>query len=247
VASTTGGTPQPPDLGTDIVIPLALKTPGGYYTQILLSNPSDSPADVTITYTGSTGAHTVDLVVPANGVTNHSVYSDDVVPVGFVGSATVQSSVPVAAVLFRAKKISPQSEIDEDLYTAVNGVPVARASKTNFLPMVQRRLDADSSHDGRNSWVSVSVPGGGSATLTLRSVGGPCESEAPATYTVTKVITGSFIFYQNADSENGFGANPACFDGAMVITSDVAVVAVASSITDLERGDGEGVYNAVAP
>jgi hypothetical protein len=189
----------------------------------------------------------VDLVVPANGVTNHSVNSDDVVPVGFVGSATVHSSVPVAAVLFRAKKISPQSEIDEDLYTAVNGVPVARASKTNFLPMVQRRLGADSSHVGRNSWVSVSVPGGGSATLTLRSVGGPRESEAPATYTVTKVITGSFIFYQHADSENGFGANAACFDGAMVITSDVAVVAVASSITDLERGDGEGVYNAVAP
>ncbi|MGD9934468.1 MAG: hypothetical protein AB7T37_12215 [Dehalococcoidia bacterium] len=60
-------------------------------------------------------------------------------------------------------------------------------------------------------------------------------------------ITGSFIFYQNADSENGFGANPTCFDGGMIITSNVPVVAVASSITDLKQGDGEGVYNAITP
>jgi hypothetical protein len=242
---TGSGTGVPPaDIGTNIVLPLALKTDDGYYTQALLSNPNSSAANVTLTYSGNTGTHVVKMTVPANGVANHSVYSDNIVPLGFVGSATVTSDQPVAAVLFRAKKVSPTSDYDEDLYTAVNGVPAVRAAKTLRLPVILRRYLADDSHVGENSWVSVTVPGGGTANLTLRSIGGCTSATLTDVYTTTKQINGSFIFYENADTDSGFGSNPACFAGAMTITSDVPVVAVASFISDLGSGDQEGVYNA---
>jgi hypothetical protein len=234
-------------VGTDISLPLGLKTPDGYYTQYLFSNPGEAPANLTIVYAGTTGSHTVSLSIPAGGVANHSVYSDGTVPIGFVGAARVTSTVPISAVLFRAKKVNVNSEADEALYTAVNGVPSANASTTQFLPLVFRRVGKDATHDGINSWISVSVPGGGIATLTLRMRGGCTADDFDKPYTTTKTITGSFVFYQNADSDNGFGENPVCFDGGGTITSTVPILAVASAINDLIPADGEGVYNGVAP
>jgi hypothetical protein len=243
--SATGPGAPPSDLGTNITLPLGLKTPDGYYTQYLFSNPGTSVADVTLVYTGTTGAHTVKISIPAGGVANHSVYSDSIVPIGFVGAASVTSNVPIAAVLFRAKKINPNSETDENLYTAVNGVPSTNAQRDLFFPVVLRRVGKDGVHDGRNSWISVSVPGGGTANITLRMVGGCTAADSQKVYTTTKAVIGSTVFYQNADSENGFGANPECFAGSGTITSDVPVVAVASYISDLWSGDGEALYNAI--
>ena len=64
-------------------------------------------------------------------------------------------------------------------------------------------------------------------------------------FTATKSISGSFVFYQNLDTENGLGATPACFSGGMIITSDVPIVGIASYISDLASGDQEGVYNGI--
>ncbi len=118
------------DISTSISIPLSLKTADGFYSQILLSNPNGVPANATITYTGTSGPHAVQIQVPANGTANHGVYSDNVVPVGFVGAAVITSDQPLAAVLFRAKMTSAGSFVDEALYTAVNGVPTDRAATT---------------------------------------------------------------------------------------------------------------------
>ena len=74
--SASGPGAPPPDLGTNITLPLGLKTPDGYYTQYLFSNPGTNVADVTLVYTGTTGTHTVKISIPAGGVANHSVYSD---------------------------------------------------------------------------------------------------------------------------------------------------------------------------
>ena len=245
LVSATGAVAPPSDLGTNITLPLGLKTPDGYYTQYLFSNPGATAASLTILYTGNTGAHTVQMSIPPGGVANHSVYSDAIVPIGFVGAASVTSNVPISAVLFRAKKVNVTSELDENIYTAVNGIPSVNASKILSFPLVLRRLGKDSLHDGRNSWISVSVPGGGSANLTIRFVGVCTGADPLKVYTTTRTISGSFVFYQNADFENGFGENPSCFNGAGTITSDVPVLAVASFITDLFIGDGEGVYNAI--
>jgi hypothetical protein len=236
------------DLGTEIAIPLSLKTADGYFSQILLSNPNNVAASATITYTGNTGTHTVTITVPANGTANHGVYSDSTVPVGFVGAARVTSTQPLAAVLFRMKMTTAFSFVDEPLYTAVNGLPTDRATTTAKFPLIFRRAYQSGSRFGYNSWVSVSVADGGSANVTVTTVNDPTAGApgcgAPATYVTTKTVNGSFIFYQNLDGDNGLGANPACLWGGMTITSDRPIIAIANVTNDLNQGDNDGLYNA---
>ncbi len=236
------------DVGTTIAIPLAIKL-DGYYTQILLSNANPSAANATITYVGNTGTYTVPLTIAANGTASHSVYeATGGIPEGFVGAATVTSDQPLAAVLFRSKMTSPGSFVDEDLYTAVNGVPTDRATTTAKLPLIFRRAYSSGGLSGYNTWVSISVASGGTANVTLTAINDTSNSapgcSGAATYTTTKTITGSFIFYQNADSDNGFGQNPSCFWGGVTISSDVPIIAVADATNDLNAGDNDGLYNA---
>ncbi|KAA0232859.1 hypothetical protein EDM76_09640 [bacterium] len=115
------------------------------------------------------------------------------------------------------------------------------------FPLIFRRAYATGGLNGYNSWVSVSVPGGGTANLTIEAVNDP-TSGAPGcaaayTSTVTKTITGSFIFYQNLDADNGFSPNPACFWGGITITSNVPINAIGNVTTDLRSGDNDGLYN----
>jgi len=244
-APATG--PRTDDLGTEISIPVALKTADGYYSEILISNPNPNPATITIDYETGTQTYPVNLTIPANGVGNHSVYADNVVPIGFIGAAVVHSSQPVAAVVFRSKMTTAYSYVDEDLYTAMNGVPVADGSTTANFPYVTRRINADAAHAGYNSWESVSVVGGGTAHLTLTTVAQGISNPTcttSTTFTTTMTITGSFVFYQNADQDNGLGANPSCLVGTMTITSDVPIIAVGDVVNDLINGDQEGGYNA---
>ena len=245
VSGTGPGVPQPA-VGTNVTVPLALKTESGFYTQVLLSNPNAEPADVQIVYTGNTGTHTAHLVVPPHGVANHSVYSDNIVPLGFVGVATVVADQPVAAVLFRGKKLAPTSDEDEDVYTALNGIPVGNASTRVALPFVFRRGFLQPSGVSINSWISLSVVGGGVAHVTVRSVGSCGPTLSDAVYQTIVTITGSFIFYQNADADNGFSPTPPCFDGATIVTSDVPVIAAGSVLDARKPGDQEGIYNGIA-
>ena len=126
------------------------------------------------------------------------------------------------------------SFVDEDLYTAVNGIPAERASTTAKFPLVFRRVYNTSSLDGFNSWVSVSVADGGTANVTLTTVNdtttGAPGCGAAATYTATYTITGSFIFFQNLDDPavNGLNATPGCLWGGMTITSDNGIIAIAN-------------------
>ncbi len=245
------------DIGTTLSIPVAAKTSDGFYTQILLSNTNNTAASATITYrdqaTGQT--YPVNVNVPANGTANHSVYSDGIVPVGFVGAATVTSDQPIAAVLFRIKMTSAGSFVDEPLYTAVNGVPEDLASTEARFPLIFRRAygnnascDGSGTSCGYNTWVAVIVPGGGEANLQIQAVNDTSNTapncQAAATYNTNMTIEGSFIIYQNANSANGFGQNPSCFWGGMVITSDVPIIAIANATNDLSVGDNDGVYNA---
>ena len=233
-------------------IPLAIKF-DGYYSQVLLSNPNPTAASATIVYKDQTSGatYTATLQVPANGTANHSVYSDAVVPEGFVGAATVTSTQPLAAVLFRSKMTSPGSYVDEDLYTAVNGVPTDRARTTARIPLVFRRFAAGGGLSGYNTWVSVAVADGGTARVTLTTVtdsaSTPSSCAASSTYTTTKTITGSFVFYQNLDGDNGLGGNPGCLWGGMVITSDKPIIAIADATNDLFPGDNDGLFNAFGP
>ncbi len=245
----SGPTDSTDDLGTTISIPLAIKL-DGFYTQILLSNPNAAAANATITYVGNTGTYTVPLSIAANGTASHSVYeATGGIPEGFVGAATVTSDQPLAAVLFRSKMTSPGSYVDEDLYTAVNGVPTDRATTSAKFPLIFRRAYASGGLGGYNTWVSVSVANGGTANLTITAINDTSNSapgcNAAGTYTATKTITGSFIFYQGLTTDSGIGASPpGCFWGGMTITSDVPIIAIANATNDLNVGDNDGLYNA---
>ena len=94
----------------------------------------------------------------------------------------------------------------------------------------------------------MSVASGGTANLTITAVNDTSNSApgcaAAATYTSSVTITGSHIFYQNLDSDNGFGAAPGCFWGGVTITSNVPIIAIADATNDLNVGDNDGLYNA---
>lgn len=240
--------PAKSDVSTNLIVPIALKLEG-YYSQILLSNPNATAANATITYKGTTGTYTVPLNIPANGTANHSVYDTaGGIPEGFVGAATVTSDQPISAVVFRSKMTSPGSYIDEDLYTAANAIPASRATTTVKLPLIFRHVYKTGGLYGYNTWVSVATADGSTANVTITAINDPTNSapncQATATYTTTKAVNGSFVFYQIADTDNGFGQNPGCFWGGMTITSDKPIIAIANATTDLAPGDNDGLYNA---
>lgn len=241
------------DLSKNVIVPLAIKHEDGFLSQYLISNPNGAAANVTITYTGNTGSHSVNLTVPANGAADHGVYSDNVVPVGFVGAARVTSDQPVAVVAFYGKMTKANSFVAEDVYAAINGVPAENAANKAKFPLIFRRAYAVGSNIGYASWVSVSVADGGTANVTIQAVNDPTSTAPGCTgnnysSTITKQITGSFIFYQNLDTpvDNGFQSNPGCFWGGMVITADKPIVAIGDVANDLNPGDTDGRYNAFA-
>ncbi|MEX0782510.1 MAG: hypothetical protein WD557_07660 [Dehalococcoidia bacterium] len=239
------------DLSTNVIVPLAIKHQDGFLSQFLLSNPNPAAADVTITYTGNTGTHVKTLSIPANGTTDHGVYSDAIVPVGFVGAARITSTQPIAVVAFFGKMTVANSFVGEDVYAAINGVPADQAATEAKFPLIFRRAYQSGSAFGFNSWVSVTVADGSTANITIEAVN-DSTSAAPGclgsnfTSTITKQITGSFIFYQNLDTptDNGFNSNPACFWGGMVVTSDKPIVAIGDVANDVVAGDTDGRYNA---
>ena len=246
------------DLGVDIIVPLGVKHGDGFLSQYIMSNPNASSANVTITYSGNTGTHVVTMTIPANGSADHGVYSDNIVPVGFVGSARIQSTQPIAVVAFYGKMTTANSFIPEEVYALINGVPKEKAGLKAKFPLIVRRAGGnnarcDSAGDqcGFNSWVSVTVADGGTANLNIQVIADPTSTFpgcTGSTYTATfqKQITGSFVFYQNLASgaDNGLNGSPACFDGSMIITSDKPIVAVGDKANDLFIGDVDSRYNA---
>jgi hypothetical protein len=143
---------------------------------------------------------------------------------------------------------SPGSHIDEDLYTAVNGIPTDRATTSAKFPLIFRRAYASGGLFGYNTWMSVIVAGGGTANLTITAINDTSNSapgcSAAATYVWNKTIVNNFVIYQNLDVDNGFGAAPGCFWGGVTITSDVPIIAIANATNDLNVGDNDGLYNA---
>ena len=62
-------------------------------------------------------------------------------------------------------------------------------------------------------------------------------------------MTGSKVFYMNADSDNGFPSNgagsPSCFWGGAQVTGNKPLIVIANVSSDsYPGGDNEGLYNA---
>ncbi len=244
--------PATDDVGTDVIVPLAIKHSSGFYSVIGVQNIEGTPADVQIRYQGATESGTpVDVTVTLPQVTNagfHSTYDTSTnIPNDFIGYARVTSTKKMAALLVRGKQTGYLSGINEPIYTAVNGVPADQAASGWNLPLIFRRFaQTFSGSIGFNSWIQVQVADGSTAQVTLRFVGDPNSGCPVGPYQQTVSVTGSKVFYMNADSDNGFppGNSPSCFWGGAQVTGTKPLIVIANVSSDsYPGGDNEGLYN----
>ena len=242
------------DLSRRVVMPLAQKSAGGYWTEYAIANPWDEAVSGSIVYQGTVEGNpgrdvlvTVEIEVPAGGSITHSVYDSGELPYGFTGWAMVYADEPVAALLLRGKETGSG---DIHSFAAANGVPEGQATSSVKFPLVFRNVNGGGGHEGINSWVGVAVVDGGSAELEIVAVNSPDEGIAGcailALFQTTITIEGSFVFDQGSDDKNttGLGALPTCMIGAMVIRSNKPIAAIGGVTSDLQDGDNDGIYNA---
>ena len=242
------------DVSTRMVLPIALKTADGLWTEYALANPWPRSTTARITYRGMVGdartTVTVEVEVPAGGARGHSMFDLADLPTSFRGAATIESSQPLAVVLLRGKMTEAGSFEHEPPYAAVNGVPADRASSTAKLPLIARNAGGGDDRDGLSTSVSVAVADGGTANLRITATNDPSAGcgDAATVYTATVRVTGSMTLDQRSDDPrlNGLGAAPVCLRGGMTITSDRNIVVVAGVTSDLGAGDNDALYNAFA-
>ena len=153
------------DISRRVVMPLAQKSVGGYWTEYAIANPWDEAVSGSIVYQGTVEGNpdrdvlvTVEIEVPAGGSITHSVYDSDELPYGFTGWAMVYADEPVAALLLRGKVASSG---DVHSFAAANGVPKGRTTSSVKLPLVFRNVHGQGNQEGINSWVGVAVADGG--------------------------------------------------------------------------------------
>lgn len=242
------------DVSRQMVMPLAQKTADGYWTEFAIANPWNETVRGSIDYSGTVagGANrevtlTVDFELPAGGGVTHSVLDSGDLPTGFTGWALVEADLPVAALLLRGKTAGSGSGHS---YSAANGAPSEGTSTSAKFPLVFRNAHGEGAARGYNSWVSVAVADGGTATLRIIAVNNPNSGaegcETLQLYRTTFTITGSFLFDQGSSDESatGLGDLPECLTGGMAITSDRPIAAIGGVTSDLETGDNDGLYNA---
>jgi hypothetical protein len=247
--------PSSDDVGTDVAAPIAMKSNSGFYTVVGVMNLGAS-AGVSIEYSGNladgTGAASQVTVNLGNVDTAsfHSTYAGGTnVPLGFIGSARVKSTSPLAVVVIRGKQTSAGSGTNEAAYAAVNGVPTDRATTEWRAPLFFRRYSPGGPGTfGFNSWVQVQVADGTSSQVKLRYVGDPTSGCPVGPYESTWTVSGSKVFLANADADNGFPAGnaPNCFFGGLTVTSMDAkdlIVITQVGADKFPGGDSEGLSN----
>lgn len=233
-----------------MIVPFAIKSPDGYYTQILISNPNASAASVAIDYDDGNGkTYRKTLTIPANGVDNHSVWADDVVPVGFVGTARVNvlNNLPVAAVVFRTKMTDGGTFIEENIYTAVNAAPRMVQGTVTTVPYAARRVP-DRDPGSLNTWITITPVFENEPAYRVEATarGRTCAADGSRPYSSSVEYEGvqTAIFYQNAATMNGFGVDlPPCFEGSIQLaTPGVSTVVAASWLIGNAPGENEAVF-----
>ncbi len=121
IASSTDATAS--QLGTHVSLETIEKTVDGYFSQVFIANAGSTAAQVAIRYAAADGTpYSMSLSVPAGGGARYGVYDDDLLPVGFKGSATLTSDQPIGTVVFRGKMTGPGTFAYDDVYSAALGV-----------------------------------------------------------------------------------------------------------------------------
>lgn len=245
--------PDNDDVGTEVVIPLAIKWVSGWYSVIGAQNLGNTPADINIRYVGNADGNPVDVTVTLDDV--EDVWFDSSydpaspLPMNFVGYAVLTSTQPIAGLLVRAKWLWSDNSTNEPTYTAVNGTPRANAAKKWALPLIYRRYEKlTPSSIGMNSWLQVQVADGSDAEVTIRFVGIPGEGCPTGPFETTSTVSGSKVFYMNLDADNGFPNDnqPECFVGSATVSADEELFVIGQVSDDrFVSSDNEALYPAI--
>lgn len=203
-------------------------------TYIAVQNTSDGAADVAISFRDHTGA-TLGSAQRTENVPGHSTYifyllENSDLPDNFHGSATISSSVPLAAIVNNYDQST--SAVDSG-FESFNGFAPSTATKL-FLP----KLSVN--YHGYQSGISIQNVGSAAATMTIRyKFGGQTFTK-----TSPSIQPGaSWEAYLAAEAQSGIPAGFAG-SGAAEVTSSQPIVGV---VTEVHWDLGHNfVYSAVA-
>ena len=216
------------------VAPLLFSAYNGWNTGINLANVSDEPANVTVSYYENAGEFIREETLTLTARSMHYLYTPgNVDQQGFVGSATIESDVPVVAA------------IDEVKYETTEAMsylasPVAQTSAA--IPLTFKHDAANGRHD--NSGINI-------ANLNPDEV----QTVVISLYTDTGVaILSEPVSVTLPPGGNDFVYLPfieslpaGMVASARLITADpLGFVAVSNNVNYAVPGDGSVVFNAVS-
>lgn len=251
---------------TDIAVPNYMRGYFGYYSTLLVANPSASQvAHVTLTYTpsgpynvvstGSVGPVTVSYDVdPQTALTRHDGLSatdaqsdldDDPVYTRFFGSVAITSDIPVVA---QVNVEAVQS--GDDQAGSFNGIPVSSATQNIVVPVIL--ADYYSYYTTLVVQNTTGTDGSCDVTYTSDSVYSAVKNHSK-TYTHTLPGNEAFSVYEgrkgnievgdiNHDPEWRAGGKQQ-FIGAASITCTVNAVAFVNEESDISQKDSMYTFN----
>ena len=237
-------------LGEEIVLPLIDRRvgPGNSFStrfQIMNKDPS-RPAEVTLRFDGfDLGTQPGTLISKTNTLTVKSarlcfqarddfancLAPGDALPVNFVGTVRLNSTEPIAAVVFRGRTL-------HHAFTDYRGIRPEEGANRVLLPVLNKNYGPARGGKGWNSWFRVMVADGGQANVAVRYFGLDLPG-GTAGYSV--VVDREFTVFQARDA-----VLPDGFAGTAIIESDRPIVALANLFTDVFSGDPDVLYNGIA-
>lgn len=251
---------------TDIAVPNYMRGYWGYYSTLLVANPSTSQtAHVTLTYTpdvdksvvssGSIGPVTVTHdVAPQTALTRHdgltatdaqSDLDDNPVYTRFFGSIAISSDIPVVA---QVNVEAVQS--GDDQAGSFNGIPVSSATQNIVVPVIL--ADYYSYYTTLIVQNTTGTAGSCDVTYTSDGVYSAVKNHS-ATYTHSLPANGSFTVYEgrkgnleigdiNHDPQWRSGGKQQ-FLGAASISCTVNAVAFVNEESDITQRDSMYTFN----
>jgi hypothetical protein len=232
-------TPIPTQVGaaSTVYIPLVLNRAGQVETGLQVQNLSGAAAGLTLTYFDQDGRSRPEWVERVNVAANDSYTfytpGNTNLPAGFVGSAVVQGTQPIGAI------VNQQTQPDARPFYVGTFVAPSNPSTTVFLPYALKQVDT------RGSTITVQNAGAAATTVDARF------------YTPDGLVGRVQLFVPALASRRlrlaDIGEVPGGMNAAAVLVADQPIVAVgdvydtATGILQVYTGVSTGAGSQLAP
>jgi hypothetical protein len=217
--------------GTTLLIPLVMKANAGYNTWFNVQNTGAADATVNVTY--SDGITASSVVKPGAAATFNQ--ASEAHAAGFVGSATIASTQPVAAAVM---------EVGTSILFAFSGVPSGATSPV--MPLI------NANNGGYITGAQIQNAGAQDTTVTVSYKASPgLGTDCTETQTIPAGKSKTFALYAFAAGTPPAGITRTCapgvrFVGAGKVTTNSASQPLVAIVNQLGAKTGEA-YNAFDP